>query len=87
MFYTNDVKNISVYDFVNVFSKQNIIQKQSNFINITNRNLNDRDRLLFNRIDQSQIFENDRKKKIFFNHINVALCKVVHYRNKNKIHI
>ena len=46
-FRTNDVKNISVYDFVNVFSEQNIIQKQSNFINMTDRNLNDRDQLFF----------------------------------------
>ena len=60
------MKNISVYDFVNVFSKQNIFQKQSNLVNMTDRNLNVDDRLFFDRIDRSQIFENDRKKKDFF---------------------
>ena len=83
----NDVKNISIYDFVNVFSKQNMTQKQSNFINMTDRNLNDRDRLFFDRIDRSQASENDRKKNFFFSHINVASCKVVYHRNKNRIHI
>ena len=65
-FRTNDVKNISVYDFVNILSKQNIFQKQSNFVNMTNRNLNVDDRLFFDRIDRSQVFKNDRKKIFFF---------------------
>ena len=63
---TNNVKNISIYDFVNIFSEQNIFQKQLNFAKMTNRNINDNDRLFFERIGQNQIFENNRKIFFFF---------------------